>query len=252
MTRGRVRETADDRRLAERNQLVLEHVGLVKTLASRVARRVPAQVEVSELISVGLVGLIDAAGRFERSLGVPFDAFARRRVHGAMLDSLRGLDWAPRSVRKLRRDVDGTIARLRHELNAEPTSRQMADALDVSEPEYDKMLDQIKSVEIAALRRLDAGASEGCSALDVATDPDEGAHVRLERAELREHLARAIAELPARERQILALYYHEELTLAEIGEVIGVGESRVSQLRTQAVARLRVRLRETLQLAEMG
>jgi RNA polymerase sigma factor for flagellar operon FliA len=250
MRKERAPEIADDQRLAERNQLVLEHVGLVKALASRMARRVPAQVEVSELVSVGMVGLIDAAGRYERSLGVPFDAFARRRVHGAMLDSLRGLDWAPRSVRRLRRDVDGAIARLRHELNGEPTAAQIADALHVSEPEYDRMLEQIKAVDIATVRQLQIGSGES-SVLDVAVDPDEGAHARLERAELREHLARAIAELPDRERQILSMYYHEEMTLAEIGAVIGVGESRVSQLRTQATARLRARLRETLQLTEM-
>jgi len=250
MRKERATAIADDQQLAERNQLVLEHVGLVKALASRLARRVPAQVEVSELISVGMVGLIDAAGRYERALGVPFDAFARRRVHGAMLDSLRGLDWAPRSVRKLRRDVDGAIARLRHELGSEPTAAHIAAALQVSEPEYDRMLDQIKAVDIATVRQLQIGSSEA-SVLDVVVDPDEGAHARLERAELREHLARAIAELPERERQILSMYYHEELTLAEIGAVIGVGESRVSQLRTQAVARLRTRLRETLQLTEM-
>jgi RNA polymerase sigma factor for flagellar operon FliA len=250
MTKARAREAAEDQRLAARNQLVLDHVALVKALASRVARRVPAQVEVSELISVGMVGLIDAAGRYEGSLGVPFDAFARPRVHGAMLDSLRNLDWAPRSVRKLRRDVDATIARLRHELKREATAAQMADAMHVSEAEYDRMLDQIKAVDIATVRQLEIGSGDS-SVLDVAIDPDEGAHARLERAELREHLAQAIAELPERERQILSLYYHEELTLAEIGAVIGVGESRVSQLRTQAIARLRVRLRETLQLTEM-
>jgi RNA polymerase sigma factor for flagellar operon FliA len=250
MTKAQTCEQVDDQRLAERNQRVLDHVGLVKALASRLARRVPAQVEVSELIGVGMVGLIDAAGRYKSSLGVPFDAFARRRVHGAMLDSLRSLDWAPRSVRKLRRDVDSAIARLRHELKREPTAAQMAVALQVSEADYDRMLDQIKAVDIAKLRQLEAGSGDS-SVLDVVIDPGEGAHVRLERAELREHLANAITSLPERERQILSLYYHEELTLAEIGAVIGVGESRVSQLRTQAVARLRVRLRETLQLAEM-
>ena len=243
-------DTPADRQLAERNQLVLEHVGLVKALASRLAHRVPAQVEVSELISVGMLGLIDAAGRYQASLGVPFDAFARRRVQGAMLDSLRNLDWAPRSVRKMRRVVDAAMARLRHELKREPSPAEIAGALHVSETDYDRMLDQIKAVDIATVRQLDAASGES-SMLDVAIDTDEGPHVSLERAELKEHLARAIAELPDRERQILSLYYHEELTLAEIGEVIGVGESRVSQLRTQAIARLRARLRETLQLAEM-
>lgn len=249
MTTARVLEPAGDEQIAERNQLVLDHIGLVKGLASRMARRVPAQVEVSELISVGMVGLIDAAGRYQGSLGVPFDAFARRRVQGAMLDWLRNLDWAPRSVRKLRRDVDAAIAQLRHELKHEPSSAEIAGALHVSEPAYDQILDQIKAAEIAMVRPIEAGGDS--SILDVAIDPDEGPHVRLERAEMREHLARAVAELPERERQILSLYYQEELTLAEVGAVIGVGESRVSQLRTQAIARLRARLRETLQLAEM-
>ena len=233
-----------------RDRLVMEHVPLVKILAQRLAHRLPSQVEVSELISVGLLGLIDAATRYKPSLGVPFDAFARRRVHGAMVDSLRGMDWAPRSVRRMRRDVDGAISRVRHELNREPTDLEIAQALSVSELDYQRMLDQIRAVDLAAIRQLESGPDEQ-SLLDVAFDPEDGPHARLERAEMREHLARAILEIPARERQILSLYYEHELTLAEIGEVIGVGESRVSQLRTQAIARLRSRLRESLQIAEV-
>ena len=239
-------DTAADGVLAGRNRLVVENVGLVKALALRLAQRVPAQVEVNELIGAGMIGLIDAAGRYQPALGVPFDAFARRRVHGAMLDSLRDLDWAPRSVRRMRRDVDATINRLRHELAREPESPEIAAALKVPESEYEKMLDQIRAVDIGAIRQLDAGSADS-PVMDVAIDPGEGQQVQLERAELKEHLARAISELPKRERQILSLYYHKELTLAEIGQVIGVGESRVSQLRTQAIARLRGRLRETLQ-----
>src|SRR5262249_13658173 len=111
------------------NQLVLAHVGLVKALASRLAQRVPAHIELNELVSVGMMGLVEAARGFEPALGVPFDAFARRRVHGAMVDSLRGMDWAPRSVRRMRRDVDGAISRIRHELNREPTDLEIAQAL---------------------------------------------------------------------------------------------------------------------------
>jgi RNA polymerase sigma factor FliA len=232
------------------NRLVLAHVGLVKALASRLAQRVPAHIELNELISVGMMGLVESARRYEPSLGVPFDAFARRRVHGAMVDSLRGMDWAPRSVRRMRRDVDGAISRVRHELNREPTDLEIAQALSVSEQDYHKMLDQIRAVDLAAIRQLESGPDEQ-SLLDVAFDPEEGPYARLERAEMREHLARAILEIPARERQILSLYYEHELTLAEIGEVIGVGESRVSQLRTQAIARLRSRLRESLQISEV-
>jgi RNA polymerase sigma factor for flagellar operon FliA len=232
--------------LAVRDKLVMEHVGLVKALANRLASRLPSQVEISELISVGVLGLIDAAGRFKPSLGVPFDAYARRRIHGAMLDSLRDLDWAPRAVRKMRRDVDGTMGRLRSELGREPETNEIASALKVSEPEYDRMLDKLRSADLATIRRTTTGGS-AAETLEVAIDPSEGPHARLERKELREHLARAIVQLPEREKQILALYYEQDLTLAEIGEVIGVGESRVSQLRTQAVARLRSLLSHVIQ-----
>jgi RNA polymerase sigma factor for flagellar operon FliA len=233
-------ETVD---LETRDRLVMEHVGLVKALASRLAHRIPAQVELSELISVGVLGLIDAAGRYRPALGVPFDAFARRRIHGAMLDALRELDWAPRSLRKMRRRVDSTVAQLRHDLKREPKEGEIASALDISETEYGKVLDQLRSADLALIKR---SSTDGRDELEVAVDPDEGPHAHLERSELRDLLADAITELPERERQILALYYHEELTLAEIGQVIGVGESRVSQLRTQAVTRLRASLGVTL------
>jgi RNA polymerase sigma factor for flagellar operon FliA len=198
----------------------------------------------SELLSVGVLGLIDAAARYNASLGVPFDAFARRRVHGAMLDSLRGLDWAPRSLRKKRRDMDASIAQLRHELGREPEAAEIAAALNLSEQDYDKTLDQLRSADLATIRQ--ASPLEGRGLLDVAIDSSEGPYARIERLELRAHLATAIAQLPERERHILALYFEEELTLAEIGAVIGVGESRVSQLRTQAIARLRSLLHASL------
>lgn len=232
--------------LETRDRLVMEHVGLVRALAGRLAHRVPSQVEVSELISVGVLGLIDAASRFKPTLGVPFDAFARRRIHGAMLDALRDLDWAPRSVRKLGRTMDGTVAKLRHELGREPEEQEIAGALNVSQAEYGKLLDQLKTAELAVIRQSTQG--EGTNSLEIAVDPGEGPYARLEREELRQLLAEAITELPERERHILALYYHEEMTLAEIGEVIGVGESRVSQLRTQAIGRLRSRLAERMRL----
>jgi len=236
--------TADDS-LSARDKLVLEHVDLVKAVAGRLANRLPAQVEVSELISVGVLGLIDAAGRFEPSLGVPFGGYARRRIHGAMLDSLRELDWAPRTLRKLRRDVDTAIAALRSELGREPKDDEIRAALGVSEAEYHRILDQLRSAELVTMQRQSADGDD-LHPLALAIDPSEGPHARLERHELREHLARAIAEIPERERQILALYYEEELTLAEIGAVIGVGESRVSQLRTQAIARLRSLLADVI------
>lgn len=230
---------------AERDELVLAHVDLVKAMASRLGRRLPAQVEVPDLVSVGVLGLIDAATRYQPSLGVPFEAFARRRIHGAMLDALRGLDWVPRSVRRLQRDVDRVITQLRHTLGREPESEEIAASLGVTAEVYDEMLDELRSAEIATFRRTGSDR-DGFGEIEVAIDDGAGPHTLLERNELRRQLAAALGELPEREKQILALYYERELTLAEIGQVIGVGESRVSQLRTQAIARLRTLMRESI------
>ena len=232
--------------LENRDRLVMEHVPLVKILAQRLAHRLPSQVEVSELISVGLLGLIDAASRYKPSLGVPFDAFARRRVQGAMLDSLRDLDWAPRSLRRLRRDVDGAMNAVRRRTGREPEEAEIAAEMGLSLPEYEKAIESLRVLEIGVIRPLDATDEDGSSRLELCIDPSEGASTQLERKELRAHLARAIEQLPERERQILSLYYQEELTLAEIGAVIGVTESRVSQLRSLAVSRLRNLLKQSL------
>lgn len=240
-----------DTPLDERDRLVMAHVGLVKAMAHRLAQRLPSQVEMTDLIGVGVLGLIDAAGRYRPSMGVPFDAFARRRVQGAMLDALRDLDWAPRSLRRLRRDLDSTIARLRHELGREPSEVEIATALSMTSEQYNKSLDQIRTLDAGAVRQLDATSEDGTPLLELCIDADEGPHQQLERTELRRHLAAAVLELPERERQILALYYEEELTMAEIGEVIGVCESRVSQLRSLALSRLRASLKTSLRLENM-
>jgi RNA polymerase sigma factor FliA len=234
---------------AVRDQLVMAHVDLVKTLAHRLRRRLPSQVEVSELVSVGVLGLIDAATRYQPSLGVPFDAFARRRIHGAMLDALRSLDWVPRSSRKLQREAEDTIGRLRQTYGREPVAEEIAADLGISVEEYDHVLDELRTTEMAVARAVDDEGGRP-SLIDLAIDPDQGQHVRLEREELRRRLAQALLRLPERERQILSLSYVEELTLAEIGRVFGVGESRVSQLRTQAIMRLRSLLRPTLSGSE--
>ncbi|MCC7044632.1 MAG: RNA polymerase sigma factor FliA [Acidobacteria bacterium] len=233
---------------AQRDALVMAHVDLVKSLASRLGRRLPSQVELSELVSVGVLGLIEAANRYQPSLGVPFDAFARRRINGAMLDALRGLDWVPRSLRKLQRDVDGAMTNLRHTLGREPEAEEIAAALGVSTREYDAKLDELRLAEVAVLQPAGTG-DDSLDLLDVAVD-DQGPYRQLERQELRARLASALMEIPERERQILAMSYEQEMTLAEIGLVIGVGESRVSQLRTQAVVRLRSLMQEWLVPAE--
>lgn len=236
---------------SDRDALVIGHVGLVKAMARRLAQRLPAQVEMSDLISVGVMGLIDAAGRYRPSMGVPFDAFARRRVHGAMLDALRDLDWAPRSLRRMRRELDGAVAKLRSDLRREPTEDEVAGEMHMSATEYAKVVDQVRTLDVGAIRQLDATGDDGQPLLELCIDPEEGPDVRLERKELRTLLAQAILDLPERERHILALYYEEEMTMAEIGAVIGVCESRVSQLRSLALSRLRTGLKARLSQPEV-
>ena len=236
--------------LSTRDELVMQHVPLVKTLAQRLAQRLPSQVEVSDLIGVGVIGLIDAATRYKPTLGVPFDAFARRRVQGAMLDSLRELDWAPRSLRRLRRDVDAAIGGLRRKLGRDPEEKEIAAEMSLSLADYEKTLEQLRTLDVGTVRSLDAPGEDGTTRLEMLVDPDQGIFHQLERQELRQHLKTAIEALPERERQILSLYFEEELTLVEIGEVIGVCESRVSQLRSLAISRLRTALRASLGLDE--
>ena len=245
-----MRMSAQATRLETRDELVMQNVALVKSLAQRLAQRLPSQVQVEDLVSAGVLGLIEAAGRYKSSLGVPFQAFARRRIHGAMLDALRDLDWAPRSLRRLRRDVDSAVASERARLGREPEEQEIASALGMTVAQYERALEQLRTLELAAARELDAPTADGTPLLEFCVDPGESAVQTIERQELRKHLAQAIGELPERERQILALYYEEELTLAEIGEVIGVCESRVCQLRGLAVTRLRTLLRESLGLPE--
>ena len=229
-----------------RDELVIGHVDVVKSIANRLARRLPPSVETKDLISIGMLGLIDAAGRYRPRLGVPFDAFARRRVLGAMLDELRSLDRAPRSVRRMGRELDATVARLRHELGREPTETEIAGAMNMSETQYRHAVDQLRSVEFGAMRELDATDSQGEPLIALSIGDHDRPDAQLERTEMRGLLSDALAGLPERERQILSLYYEQELTLKEIGEVIGVCESRVSQLRSLAVSRLRVSMREAL------
>jgi RNA polymerase sigma factor FliA len=245
-----MRMSAQAARLENRDELVMQNVALVKSLAQRLAQRLPSQVQVEDLVSAGVLGLIEAAGRYKSSLGVPFQAFARRRIHGAMLDALRDLDWAPRSLRRLRRDVDSAVASERARLGREPEEQEIASALGMTVAQYERALEQLRTLELAAARELDAPTADGTPLLEFCVDPGETAVQTIERKELRAHLAQAIGNLPERERQILALYYEEELTLAEIGEVIGVCESRVCQLRGLAVTRLRTMLRESLGLPE--
>jgi RNA polymerase sigma factor for flagellar operon FliA len=218
-----------------RNQLVMEHVDFVKTLARGLSHRLPPQIECAELVSVGVIGLIDAANRYEPDRGVPFTAFARRRVHGAMLDSLRELDCATRSDRRGSRAIAAATAQLWHELQREPSASEIAGRLGMSEDDYDGLAARLRHAEAL----LDAADDDGDTVVAAST---EGPDARLERIEQEKWLAAAVAKLPERERRVLTLSYQRGLPLAKVGKSLGVSESRASQLRAQAITRLRALL----------
>ncbi len=241
----RFKESGDER---ARERLVLAYSPLVKYVSGRMASGLPAHVEESDLISYGLIGLINAIERFDPEREIKFETYAITRIKAAIIDELRTLDWVPRSVRAPAREIERANSKLEHQLHRAPTDEEMARELGISVEEFQGSLLQISNSTVAALDELwsvsDASA-EQVLLLDTLQDPDADDPAQLvDAAELRDRLADAIARLPEREKLVAALYYYENLTLREIGEVLGVTESRVSQLHTKAVLRLRGQIDE--------
>jgi len=226
-----------------REQLVLAFSPLVKYVAGRMSTGLPAHVEESDLISYGLLGLISAIERFDPSREIKFETFAMTRIKGSIIDELRSLDWVPRSVRAKAREIEKASAKLEHQLHRAPTDAEVAAELDLSIDEFQDALTRISNSSVVALDELwtlsDASGDQ-VSLLDTIQDPEavDPAHA-MDVTETKDRLADAIARLPEREKLVVALYYYENLTLREIGEVLGVTESRVSQLHTKAVLRLK-------------
>jgi RNA polymerase sigma factor for flagellar operon FliA len=228
-----------DRRLRE--QLILRYTPLVRYVASRVAWHLPQSIEQNDLISYGLFGLIDAIEKFDVSRATKFEAYAIVRVRGAMIDELRSIDWVPRSVRAKARAVEQASAALELSLGRLPTDAEMAAYLGLPEAEMQKTFNQISYVGVAALDEGVAGWYDRGEVVTVGdTIPDrEQAPLRLaEVEEMRQMLVETIGHLSTRERVVLTLYYYENLTLAQVGEVLGVTESRVCQIHTKAISRL--------------
>jgi RNA polymerase sigma factor FliA len=210
------------------------------------ASGLPSHVEEADLISYGLVGLISAIERFEPEREIKFETYALPRIKGAIIDELRALDWVPRSVRSRARDIEKANVKLEGKLRRAPTDEEMAAELRLSIEDFQEALVQISNSTIAALDELwsiSDTSGDQVSLLDTLQDPGalDPAHV-VDISELKDRVADAIARLPEREKLVIALYYYENLTLREIGEVLGVTESRISQLHTKAVLRLRSRL----------
>ena len=224
---------------AEKDLLVLEHLSSVRYIARRIHERLPQHVELDDLISAGVVGLIDACGKFDHSKKVQFKSYAQFRIRGAILDSLRVLDWSPRELRRKGRAVEEAIRTSQQRLGHAPSEQEIAAEMKISLCDYQQLLGELKGLEIGSLnmeRSEDSGDEELAY---IPGSPEEDPLFQCMQGEMRQHLADAIDELPEKERLVLTLYYYEELTMKEIGLTLGVVESRVSQIHSSAVVRLR-------------
>jgi RNA polymerase sigma factor for flagellar operon FliA len=225
-----------------RDQMLLEHLPTVRYLARRIHERLPQHVELDDLISAGVVGLIDAFSKFDHTKQVQFKSYAQFRIRGAILDSLRTLDWSPRELRRKGRAVEEAIRSVTHKLGRAPAEQEIAAELSLGLGEYQQLLGDLKGLEIGSLhmeRTEDSGDEELSY---IPGSPDEDPLFRCLQGEMKQRLIDAIDELPEKERMVLTLYYYEELTMKEIALTLGVVESRVSQIHSSAVVRLRTSL----------
>lgn len=234
---------------SKRDELILHYTPLIKYIASRLASRLPPQVSLDDLISSGIIGLIDAIDKFDLEKNVQFKTYAEFRIKGAMLDELRSLDWVPRSVRRKSAELERAYNTLEKKFGRPAKDEEIAQFLNISLDSFHKLLDETKSVtfmdiEILRQKSPDTSSSDFISDLFSADAHDPFAAINL--AELRNMLAQAIESLPEKERLTVSLYYYNELTMKEIGQVLGYTESRISQMHSKAMLRLRTRLKKAL------
>ena len=228
-----------------RDRLIVRYSPLVKYVAGRVAVGLPQNVEQSDLVSYGIFGLIDAIEKFDLDRGFKFETYAIARIKGNILDELRSIDWVPRSVRAKARSLEKAYAKLEAELHRTPSDEELAAELNMTEEQLQSTLSQISFVGLVALDEMlsvSGDRGESVSLGDTIADSGEGPVAAYEVEEMRQILAEAINRMGEREKIVLTLYYYEGLTLAEIGEVLGVTESRVCQIHTKAVLQLRSKL----------
>jgi RNA polymerase sigma factor for flagellar operon FliA len=224
---------------ASRDHLIVHYSPLVKFVAGRIGAGLPNSVDPGDLVSSGVFGLIDAIDRFDPERGVKFETFAAPRIRGAIYDGLRQLDWVPRSVRSRAREVERAFSQLEHEYGRGPTDEELAKQLHISEEELARWLASIAATTVGPLDRAVAAGYEPESVDSAGMEHPVNA---IEDQELRQIMKSEIRKLPEREKLVLSLYYDEGLTLAEIGDVLGVTESRVSQIHTKSVLHLRSRM----------
>lgn len=222
----------------DQNAVVTEYLPMVRRQALALQVKLPASIELDDLVQAGVVGLLDALGRFDATAGASFATFAAQRVRGAMIDELRSRDWLPRSVRRNARSMDETVRRLEQDLGRPPAESEIAEAMGMDLPAYRQLLQDSNNGQLLPFEELVAEGGEPEAPQSGFTAP----LTALLEGQQHEHLVEAIDALPEREKLLMALYYQEELNLKEIGVVLGVSESRVCQLHSQAIGRLRVRL----------
>ncbi len=228
-----------------RDQLIVHYSPLVKYVAGRVSVGLPPSIEQADLVSYGIFGLIDAIEKYDAERGVKFETYAVTRIKGAIIDELRSFDWVPRTIRAKARTIEAAMAKLEGTLQRTPSDAELALEVAVSEPELHRVLAEVSFVGLAALDEVigstEGEAAEGTTLGDTVPDRAAGPIVTVEVEEMKRVLAGAISRLGEREKMVLTLYYYEGLTLAEIGRVLGVSESRACQIHTKAVLQLRGR-----------
>jgi RNA polymerase sigma factor FliA len=227
----------------ERERLILEHLPQVRLIARRIQERLPDSISLDDLVSTGVLGLISAIDNFDPAHNVKLKTYAEYKIRGAILDSLRGLDWAPRQKRRKSKQIEAAIAVAEQRLQAPPSEEDIAAELKITLVEYHAWLVEIRGLNLASLEY--AGGDQGKDLLHYLPDTGENLpSLLLERAELERLLASSIERIPEIEKTVLSLYYHDELTLREIAQVVNLHESRISQLKSQAIVRLRSQLAE--------
>ena len=227
-----------------RDAQLRQYSPLVKRLAHHMIAKLPASVEVDDLIQVGMIGLAEALSRFEPSQGVQFETFASQRIRGAMIDELRGGDWMSRGSRKSQKEIEQAVHRLENRLHRAPMESEIAAELELSLADYQELLAKVRGTQLVYLEDF-SGGDDGDDYLDrhVAQEDADPAHI-LGDARMRAALVEAIKNLPEREQYIMSMYYEHDMNLKEIAAVLGVTESRICQLHSQSIARLRSRLRD--------
>jgi RNA polymerase sigma factor for flagellar operon FliA len=232
----------------DREQLVQRFVPLVKRIAYHLMARLPASVQFDDLVQNGMIGLLDAMDRFQEGFGAQFETYASQRVRGAMLDGLRENDWLPRGLRRELRRIEAAISQLEHERGRVPSESELAEALGLTLADYQHTLQEARGHQIVYFDDLAGDGDEDFLERHFTDDDADPANI-LEDRDVRQALVAAIDRLPEREKLMMGLYYEQELNLREIGEVMGVTESRVCQLHSQAIARLRAQIAGNLPAA---